>query len=29
LPCIHFGWGTGFVLGFLTITRNITVHTGR
>jgi succinoglycan biosynthesis protein ExoA len=29
LPCIHFGWGIGFVLGFLTLTRNITVHTGR
>lgn len=26
LPCIHFGWGTGFVLGFLKITRNITAH---
>ena len=29
LPCIHFGWGTGFVLGFLKLSRNITVHTGR
>jgi len=29
LPCVHFGWGTGFVLGFLKITRNITAHTGR
>ena len=29
LPCIHFGWGIGFVLGFLKVTRNITVHTGR
>ena len=29
LPCIHFGWGVGFVLGFLALTRNITVHTGR
>jgi glycosyltransferase involved in cell wall biosynthesis len=29
LPCIHFGWGIGFLLGFLTLTRNITVHTGR
>ncbi len=29
LPCIHFGWGIGFVLGFLKLTRNITVHTGR
>jgi succinoglycan biosynthesis protein ExoA len=29
LPCIHFGWGSGFILGFLKLTRNITVHTGR
>ncbi|WP_165063718.1 glycosyltransferase family 2 protein [Marisediminicola senii] len=29
LPCIHFAWGSGFVLGFLTLTRNITAHTGR
>jgi len=29
LPCIHFGWGTGFLLGFTKLTRNITVHTGR
>jgi glycosyltransferase involved in cell wall biosynthesis len=29
LPCIHFGWGTGFLLGFLQLTRNITAHTGR
>ncbi len=29
LPCIHFGWGIGFVLGFLKLTRNITAHTGR
>ncbi|MCU1507741.1 MAG: glycosyltransferase family 2 protein [Glaciihabitans sp.] len=29
LPCIHFGWGIGFILGFLKLTRNITVHTGR
>ena len=29
LPCIHFGWGVGFVLGYLKLTRNITVHTGR
>ncbi|CAN5267552.1 glycosyltransferase family 2 protein [soil metagenome] len=29
LPCIHSGWGSGFILGFLTLTRNITVHTGR
>ena len=29
LPCIHFGWGMGFVLGFLKLTRNITAQTGR
>ncbi|HEV7956447.1 MAG TPA: glycosyltransferase family 2 protein [Marisediminicola sp.] len=29
LPCIHFGWGIGFVLGFLKLTGNITAHTGR
>ena len=29
LPCIHFGWGIGFLLGFLGLTRNITEHTGR
>lgn len=29
LPCIHFGWGSGFLLGFLKLTRNITQHTGR
>lgn len=29
LPCIHFGWGIGFLLGFLKLTRNITAHTGR
>ncbi len=29
LPCIHFGWGSGFLLGFLKLTRNITAHTGR
>ena len=29
LPCIHFGWGTGFILGYLKLTRNITAHTGR
>lgn len=29
LPCIHFAWGTGFVLGFLKLTRNITAQTGR
>jgi succinoglycan biosynthesis protein ExoA len=29
LPCIHFCWGIGFVLGFLSLTRNISAHTGR
>lgn len=29
LPCIHFGWGIGFLLGYLKLTRNITAHTGR
>ncbi len=29
LPCIHFCWGIGFVLGFLSLSRNITAHTGR
>ncbi len=29
LPCIHFGWGTGFLLGFLGITKNIKQYTGR
>lgn len=29
LPCIHFCWGIGFVLGFLALTRNITEHVGR
>jgi len=29
LPCIHFSWGIGFVLGYLLLTRNITAHTGR
>lgn len=29
LPCIHFGWGIGFLLGFLKLTRNITAQTGR
>lgn len=29
LPCIHFSWGAGFVLGFLKLTSNITAHTGR
>ncbi|GAA4670591.1 glycosyltransferase family 2 protein [Frondihabitans cladoniiphilus] len=29
LPCIHFGWGIGFVAGFLSLTKNITAHIGR
>ena len=29
LPCIHFGWGIGFVLGFLALTRDIMERTGR
>lgn len=29
LPCIHFCWGIGFLLGYLKLTRNITAHTGR
>lgn len=29
LPCIHFCWGIGFVLGYLTFTRDISAHTGR
>jgi glycosyltransferase involved in cell wall biosynthesis len=29
LPTIHFGWGAGFLLGFLKLTRNITARTGR
>lgn len=29
LPCIHFCWGSGFILGYLSLTRNITAHTGR
>ena len=29
LPCIHFGWGIGFLLGYTKVTRNITQHTGR
>jgi succinoglycan biosynthesis protein ExoA len=27
LPCIHFCWGAGFVLGYLKFTSNITAHT--
>lgn len=29
LPCIHVGWGLGFVIGFLTRTSELTTHTGR
>lgn len=29
LPCIHFGWGSGFMLGFLKLSPNITAQTGR
>ncbi|TFD42655.1 MULTISPECIES: glycosyltransferase family 2 protein [Cryobacterium] len=29
LPCIHFCWGVGFVLGYLKLTSNITAHAGR
>ncbi|MCU1528757.1 MAG: glycosyl transferase family 2, partial [Frondihabitans sp.] len=29
LPCIHFGWGIGFVAGFLQLTKNITAQVGR
>ena len=29
LPCIHFAWGLGFILGFLRLTSNITAHIGR
>jgi hypothetical protein len=29
LPCIHFCWGAGFILGFFKLTSNITAHTGR
>ena len=29
LPCIHFCWGLGFLLGYLKLTSNITAHTGR
>lgn len=27
LPCIHFCWGAGFVLGYAKLTSNITAHT--
>jgi len=29
LPCIHFGWGIGFILGFLSLTSDIMDRTGR
>jgi len=29
LPCIHVGWGVGFIIGFLTRTSELTTHTGR
>lgn len=29
LPCIHFGWGIGFILGFLSLTDDIMDRTGR
>jgi len=29
LPCIHVGWGIGFIIGFLTRTSELTTHTGR
>lgn len=29
LPCIHVGWGLGFIIGFLTRTSELTTHTGR
>lgn len=29
LPCIHFAWGLGFVLGFARLTSNIASHNGR
>ncbi|KTR07968.1 glycosyltransferase family 2 protein [Curtobacterium luteum] len=29
LPCIHVGWGIGFIIGFLTRTSDLTTHTGR
>ncbi|MBT1609308.1 glycosyltransferase family 2 protein [Curtobacterium poinsettiae] len=29
LPCIHVGWGLGFIIGFLTRTSELTSHTGR
>lgn len=29
LPCIHIGWGLGFVIGFAKLTRNISYYRGR
>ena len=29
LPCIHFGWGVGFLLGYLSLTNDIMERTGR
>lgn len=29
LPCIHFAWGIGFVLGFSKLSGDLTAHTGR
>jgi succinoglycan biosynthesis protein ExoA len=29
LPCIHVGWGLGFVIAYLTRTSELTTHTGR
>ncbi len=29
LPCIHFGWGAGFLLGYFSLTHNIMERTGR
>lgn len=29
LPCIHVGWGAGFIVAFLTRTSELTTHTGR
>ncbi|HWR86054.1 MAG TPA: glycosyltransferase family 2 protein [Rhodoglobus sp.] len=29
LPCIHFGWGVGFIAGYLKLAKNITAQTGR
>ncbi|QAY73623.1 glycosyltransferase family 2 protein [Agromyces protaetiae] len=29
LPCIHVSWGAGFILGYLSLAKNIARHTGR